>query len=303
MKISKEIKAVIIVLLATLGMVWFVNFLKGRNLLSSGRTFYSIYDDVNGLEPTSAITINGFRVGRVESIKFHPDLSGRLIVKLQIEHKFQFSKNAIAKVYSPDLLGGKAVSIDISKKGELAHYGDTLPSALERGITDTFSDRFDPIKAKIEHMVVNLDTTLNKISKLLSEQNRENISQTIIELEKMSQSLNGHLNENTGDVSKLINTIDQTLRRFSSLADNVNGVNFKSTLDQFNKAVMRLDNTLNKIEKSEGSLGLLVNDKRLYKNLEGASLELKELLKDLKENPKRYVHFSIFGKKTKDYAD
>ena len=303
MRISREVKAGFIILLAIVGMIWFINFLKGKNILRSGRTFYAVYDDVNGLEPTSAVTINGFRIGRVESIKFHPDLSGRLIVQLQIEYDFQFSKNAIAKVYSPDFLGGKAVSIDISKKGELAQYGDTLPSALERGITDAFSDRLDPMKNKVEHMIVNLDTTLNKVSKLLNEENRENITQILKTLEETSRSLNAHLNENTGDISRLIKTVDKTLVKFSTVADNVNKVNFESTVKQLDQTVARLNTTLEKIEKGEGSIGLLVNDKQLYNNLQRAGRELKELLQDLKENPKRYVHFSVFGKKDKGYQE
>ena len=310
MKISREVKAGLIVLIATVGLIWFINFLKGRNILRYGRTFYAIYEDVNGLEPTSAVTINGFRVGRVESIEFHPDLSGRLIVQIQIEENFQFSKNAVAKVYSPDLLGGKAVSIDISKHGELAKHGDTLPSALEIGITDVFSDRFDSMKDKIEHMVVKLDSTLTKASQLIDEENRKNISEslqnlnkTLIYFVKISESLNYYLDKNTGDVPKLIKTAENALNKFSGVADNINKINFESTISQLNQVISKLDYTLKKIKKGEGSLGLLVNDEQLYNNLKDSSKELKDLLKDLKENPKRYVHFSIFGKKNKKYLE
>ena len=148
MKISREIKAGVIAVLSLAAFIWGFNFLKGRNVLNEERVFYATYKHVDGLTKGRPVTINGLQVGSVSGIKFLPDMSGTLLVQLEIDNDFPFSTNSLFKIYGADLMGAKSLSIDIKEGQVLAVNGDTLRGVIEPGITTVLNDEVQPLKKK-----------------------------------------------------------------------------------------------------------------------------------------------------------
>lgn len=316
MKLSREAIIGIAIFLTGVLFFWGINYLKQNDLLNERRTFYAIYENVDGLTADRLITINGLQVGRVTEIDFHPDGSGRLLVELELDNDFQFSKNTIAKIYSQDLLGTKAISLLVSKEGDPAISGDTLPSLLELTITEEVNKQVAPIKQKAEQLLSSIDTVMLYVRALLDEGTRNNLSMTFASVQQSFETLGNTINtvdelmtENQDEITGIMSNIESisenlknnneelsnVISNFSQISDSLAQANIRQTFEDLNRSIVQLNNVMTKIDQGEGSLGLLVNDPELYNNLNDASKELDLLLYDLKANPDRYVRFSIFG--------
>lgn len=317
MKISREIKTGVVAVSALALFIWGFNFLDGKNLLNPKvPTYFAEYSNVQGLNSASKVTINGFQVGKVQKIIFNkdPKKKGQFIVEFSVDADLEFSKKSIAKIYSEGIMGGKALAVVPSYEGEMAKPGNYLSGDIESDIFSSVSEKLNPLQAKVESVIVQADSLLVGMNDVLDKKTRnhlrasiEQLNASMIHFNNVSENLNTMLAQNKSNIEKTVKNAEQVTGKVSVLTDNLNTEikeakiaetvkELKTTLDNINKIVTGLD-------KGDGSLGKLLKDEKMYTNLTNASKELEELLKDMKENPKRFVHFSVFGKKDKGYVE
>lgn len=306
-KLSKELKTGIIAILVIALFIWGFSFIKGLNLFDSNRIFYAEYDNVQGLSPSAPVTINGLKVGTISQIYFHPEKVGRLVVKFSLESKFNFSKNSIAQIYSPDFISGKSIKIITSFTGNNAVSGDTLAGNVEAGILGALNDQIAPLQSKVERFLINADSLLIGFNNVFDKESQVNLKESIAKLngslttfKNASRSLDNMLAED-GKIDSILSNATLASGNLVKLSDSLNGANIKSTINKLETSLNNFNGILADMNDGKGSMGKLLKDEGLYKNLEGASKEMEELLREMKLNPKRFVHFSLFGKRPKQY--
>ena len=311
MKISRELKTGIVAILIIAASIWGYNFLKGQNLFNtSPRTYFAEFNNVQSLNTASLVTVNGMKVGKVIEITFNKNVNrrGQLIVEFGVENDFEFSKNSIAKIYSASLMGGKSLAIVPSYEGENALSGAFRKGEVETDIFASVGDILNPLQAKLESAIVNADSLLLGLNQTIDKDTRKNIRNTIANLnttvsnfKKSSISLEELLSENKDKLGTSITNVEIATGNFAKISDSLVNANLSQTITKLKSTISNFDNILAGIDRGEGSIGKLMKDEALYSNLENASKELEELLREMKENPKRFVHFSLFGKKEKEY--
>jgi len=306
-KLSRELKTGIIAVLVIAIFIWGFSFIKGTDLLDNSRVFYAEYDNVQGLSSSAPVTINGLKVGSINAIYFHPVKKGRLVVKFSLNNDFQFSKSSIAQIYSPDFISGKSIKILTSYEGENAIKGDTLKGNIEAGILGALNDQIAPLQSKVESFIINADSLVTGFNQMFDANTKKNLKESIAKINtsltsfrRVSQSLDGMLSKD-GKIDSILSNATIASSKLVDLTDSLNTANLKLTVQKFEATLNNFNNILASIDQGEGSIGKLLKDEGLYNNLKGASKEMEELLREMKLNPKRFVHFSLFGKKPKPY--
>ena len=290
-------------------MVYTFNYLKGENLLDNSRRVYAIYDNVEGLATSSPVTVNGHTIGKVLQINFSEDGSGKLKVLLLIEDDYQFSKNSTAELYETGLIGGKAIAIiPAFDSGENVVSGDILKGSVKEGLSELVNRRLTPLQEKIETMMVSADSLLTNLNTVFDTKTKANLKNAIAELNgtltsfrSTSNSLNTLIKNNEENLDSTLTNFNKLSSNLTTITDSVANSNLTGTIEELQSTLNGVNTLLSSIESGEGSMGKLIKDDKLYNNLEGASKQLEQLLQDFKLNPKRYVHFSVFGKKAKIY--
>jgi len=320
--IRKEIIIGITALVASAIVFYGFQFLKGQNLFSSSNSYYAIYNHVDGLLPSSGVQLNGFEVGKVESIYFHPDGSGNLIVKFMItQPDFNIAKNTVAQVSSFDLLGTKGLKLIPGKGKGFEQPGDTLASGFENSIRDEVNQQVLPLKNKVEGLISQFDSALKVIQGVFTPDFQQSITtkfgNTMSSLEHIAYKTDTMISVNSGKFSNIMSNLEATtgnlkdnnknlskiITNTAQITDSLASLDLAATFKKVDNAMTDVSSLLERVNKGEGSLGKLLNDEALYKNLDQASLELDKLLEDMRVNPKRYVHFSVFGKKDRNKPD
>jgi phospholipid/cholesterol/gamma-HCH transport system substrate-binding protein len=310
---SKELKTgIAVVLILCLGY-WGFNFLKGQNLLEpASRVFFIEYDNIQGLNKASTVSINGLQVGKVSEINFNTDSSkrGKLVVKIALDNDFKFSKNSVAKIYSTSIIGGESLAIIPSYVGDIAVSGDYLKGEVESDIFTSVGETLNPLKTKVERVIIGADSLLIALNDVLDLKSRDSFKKTILGAETTVSSLNETLSSfNTMidstkiDIDIALENTKKITANFVKVSDTLTKVNFGQTVKTLQTTLENINGLLSGIEKGKGSLGKLATDDTMYNNLSEASEELAALLKEMKLNPKRFVHFSLFGKKAKPYIE
>lgn len=311
MKISRELKTGIIALLSIVLFFWGYNFLKNQSIYDKTRTYYAEYSNVQGLSPNSPITINGLNVGKVSDISFHPIKKGVLIVHLNLTNNIQFSKSSIAEIYSPDFISGKSMRINLAfDGGAIAKNGDTLLGSVESGIMGMINEQIAPLQSKVESFVVNSDSVMQNVNQVLDAKNQQKIKTSLndlsITLENFkSISLNADklFTKNSDRIDSIITNANSAMAGLSKFTDSLEKVDLGATIAKLQTSLNSVNQILDSVKNGQGTIGKLVNDEQLYKNLEGASLEMEELIREIKLHPKRFVNISVFGKKEKQYKE
>ncbi len=311
MKIKTEVKVGIISIIVIAAFIWGYNFMKGRNLVKKSSTFYALYEDVNGLNISDPVLINGYKVGLVEQIEFTPDKSGELLVKFSIEKDIPFANNSVADIYSIDLMGSQAIRILFGDSDKPACSGDTLPGKIGKSITDMINEQILPIKDKAEKLFDSLDSLLLSLNDILNPEFRENINTMSEELSSSSKALNKMLSDDKSSFNNILantevitarmeNSFDQLsyiLENMSSVSDSIAQANIKTMLINMNQGMLQAQLLLRNMNEGMGTVGQLMTNDSLYYYLEQLTRDMDILMKDLKENPKRYVSVSVFGGK------
>ena len=309
MKRSKEVKTAVLALGTILLFIFGYSFLKGTNILDKDNTFFVTYDNVEGLAKASPVTINGLLVGKVKDITFLNN-QGKLLVSFSVtESDFEFSKNSLVRIYSSGLLGGKSLGLYPEYDPEnRAVSGDTLVGSVEDDMLVAVTKALGPLEDKVNNTLVTLDVLLHSITDILDPKTRANLQNSIANLNTTmeslndaSSSLNGLLKENKGSLNNTFANLENMTTNFNSLSDSLSKLETGKLFSELQNVVTRFDTISSALENGEGSMGKLLTDEQLYENLKGASKQLEELLEDVKLNPKRYLHISVFGKNNKPY--
>ncbi|WPY97113.1 MlaD family protein [Christiangramia sp. OXR-203] len=311
MKYSREVKTAVLAIVAIVILLFGYSFLKGENLLAQNRIFYAEYDDVEGLSPSSEVTINGLKVGQVSSIEFK-DNSGRLVVSFTVKNDFKFSKNSKVNIYGGSIIGGKSLAIvpNYDQKSEWAVSGDTLQGDKEEGIMELVNDKLTPLQNKLENTITSADSMLTAITEILDDSTMNNIRGTFKNLDATVSSfrvtadeLQGIVKGNSSKIDRTFTNLDEMSTNFNKFSDTLSTMNIGKITSDLEKVIADFEGISNKLNSKEGTAGKLINDDAVYNNLDQATKQLEQLLQDIKLNPKRYVHFSVFGKKAGDYEE
>lgn len=306
MKISKEVKVAALAIISGVILYFGVRFLKGTEVFSSNNTFYVVYESVDGLAASNPVLINGLPVGYVEKINLLQNKGNLLMVTLKIEEGIILGDSTAAVLSTSDLLGSKAIVLDVKNITKPLEEGDTLVARNDVGIAEL-------VQAKTLPIVDQLDTTITRINFLLGAlvQDTSSVSNTLENVEQTSFQVESMITENRQDLGEVIKNfrkLSETLAdeeegiaplmaRLNAVADKLNEIELQSTVMKIDSTMANLQAITQKIEQQEGTMGKLINDDSLYVNLNQTVADLDSLLVDLKANPKRYVRFSIFGGK------
>ena len=308
MKLTREVKTGILVLLGILAVIMGYSYLKSSSIFDNTRTFYAVYDHVGGLQTGTQVSLNGLVVGNVTGIRFK-DTSGKLLVTFSINNDFEFSKNSSVELYDTGIIGGKGLQIMPAFDGApIAQSGDTLRSGTRPGLTELVQEKLTPLQMKVEGAFTDADSLLTNINSLLDDQTKLELQQSIAGLNSLIRSFQGSatklnqlLEDNSEELDSSIKNVNTITSNFSKISDSLAKAGLAKTLEELQTTVSNLNSVLEKIENGEGSLGKLAANDELYNNLNEASRELDLLLQDFRLNPKRYVNVSVFGKKQKEY--
>ena len=305
MKLSYEIKTGVLVLTGIILFIIGFSYLKSNDVFIKDRVFYAVYEDVEGVSKGTPVTISGFNVGSVQDIKFFNN-SSKLLLKFRVENDFNFSNQSTAQIYETGLIGGKALAVIPKYGNEIAKSGDTLNSSIAPGLTELVNDKLSPLQEKIESMVVSADSVLISLNSVLNTQAKDqiqstitNFSSTVTDLKNSAGTLDEMISMNKNKINNIITNVNKSSNELSDLSNSFSDLTV--IIENLSESSNSIENIVNEISSGNGSLGNLIYDDNLIKSLNAASSNINLLIEDLRLNPKRYVHFSIFGKKNKPY--
>ena len=312
-KISKYTKLGFLVIACLTILVWGINYLKGIDILKKNTKYYVIYEKIDGLLESSSVNINGYVVGQVSDISFLSDYSGRLLATISLQGDFKIAKGSTATIVSSDIMGTKSIKLEIVHTAEYYNEYDTIPGNIESDLKEQVSMQVMPLKKKAEELIASFDSALTVVTYVFNEQTRRNLSEsfvninrTIANIESLSDELNKTISK--GKINSIIDNIDSisgalkqnsgnitnVIQNLSSLSDSLSKLNISPVFDELKSSLAGINTIIKKLNTPENSAGLLINDPALYQNLNSLAGSMDLLLKDVRSNPKRYVHFSAF---------
>lgn len=324
MKFNKELKIGLVVITALGLLIFGFNFLKGIDIFKKEIKIYALYSKNDGLMEASPLLISGYKVGQINKLDLIKSDSGyHVLVTFILNENISIPKNSIARLVSQDLLGTKAVSIEMGNDINYLLEGDTLETAVEEGMKEMVNKTIQPLKIKIDGLIGNLDSVVTIVNQIMNTNVRngliesfESIRNAVIALNHSSRNIDTLITMQQGRISDIITKINaiaeninnndekisNVIRNFSNISDSLAKSNIKNTIENTNHALMQANIILDKINRGEGSAGKLLKNDSLYLNLNKSAQDLDKLMKDIRINPDRYLHFSVFGKKNKPIA-
>lgn len=316
MKLSKEIKVALLAIVAAVILFLGVRFLKGTEVFSRNKTYYVLYDNIEGLTASNPIFINGYKVGQVLSIELLQERENDLLVTLNIQKDVLLGEGASTSLVSSDLLGSKALYLNVGDVSKPINDGDTLHSEVEEGIVER-------VQAQALPLVEKLDSTLARFNEIIGASDKDemsnilgilvgdttSVSHTVDNLEITTRSVSGMLQRNerrfdatlanlellTQQLGDRESGVGPLLAKMNRLMDSMNNLQLQPTMEKLDLIAQNLNEITTKMNEGEGSMGKFINNDSLYNNLNSTAKDLDLLLIDLREQPKRYVHFSLFG--------
>lgn len=291
-------------------------FLKGSNLLKKTNSYFIYYDRIEGLNESSVVTVNGYKVGQVTEISFLPEKNYQLLVKIDISNDFLLPDSTIARIYSMDLMGTKGIELIFSKRKTYHNPGDILIGEVEQSLKDQVSYQMLPIKRQAEELMEELTRAITVIRYIFNENTRANleksfssIKSTLFYIESSASTVDGWLSSQSGSLAKIISNVEYLTRTLSDNAEHLNNIfdnlsSFSDTLAaleisktviEANAALTNFNALMDKINAGEGSIGQLVQNDKLANELEQSAENLRKLLFDIQYNPKKYVNFSLLN--------
>lgn len=312
MKISNETKVGALTAIAIALLFIGYSFLKGNDVFSSENTYYTEYNNVDGLSTSKPVMVNGFQIGRVSSLELQDN--GKIRTEFKIKKDYPIPSNTVARIVSADLLGSKAIVFDLGNSTTMARDGDPLLSDIQANLME----KVEPLQHKVENLVVKLDSVLSAVNTALDDEfqrdfksSLSSISVSLANMEKITKDVEGlvgsermrlanimmNLESITSNFKNYDGQITSILNNLDKMSDELAKIEIKETIDNAAKAMQDVQAITDKINNGDGSIGLLINDDKLYNNLTNASESMDNLINDLKNNPGKYLRLSIFGKK------
>jgi phospholipid/cholesterol/gamma-HCH transport system substrate-binding protein len=320
--VRNEVKVGIIVVLAIALFVYGFNFLKGHNIFNPERKLYAVYPKIDGLIEANPLLLNGFKIGQVKKIELLPaDKKNMILVTFILNSDVKIPVKSIAKIFSSDLLGSKAVEVVPSEQLLYVNNGDTLLSQSDDDLKTAVNKQIQPLQKKAEDLISSIDSVMFVVKEVLNANVRQNlissfesIKNTIITLERTTYQMDTLIgteryaiasiiqktNSIVSNIEKNNEKISQAINNFNSISDSLAKANLKKTVEETNIALAGVNKIINQINSGKGTAGKLINSDSLYLSLSKSSEDLDKLLKDLRINPERYVHISVFGRKDRN---
>lgn len=303
-KISNEIKVGFTALITILVFVWLFNFLKGKDFLSSTNHYYSIYEQVGGLAVSSPVEVNGYQVGVVQSIDFIDPVSGRLLVVISVDKGFKLPKNTVAEITTATLVAGMKIQFVYGDGPGFYSNGDTIPGRLAESLITKLENELVPMKERIMDLVTDLDSVVSSVNEIMDPRFKENLSSGITSLSKTAKSIEeadlGASLENINKFTKMLadnsDSMTNTFSNLESVSDTLAAADIYNSIARLKSTLENTTLLLENLNKGKGTAGQLITNDSLYYNLSNSVGSLNLLLMDIKSNPKKYVHFSLFGK-------
>jgi phospholipid/cholesterol/gamma-HCH transport system substrate-binding protein len=308
LKITREIKVAVLVILSIVLFYWGFVFLKGRNLFDNSNKLYAVYDNVAGLVVSAPVTINGLNIGKVNTIEMLPD--GKMKVELVISNEqIQIAKSSIAQIKDSGLIGGREIAIiNNFSDTNYVESGDTLKTSDKLGLTAELANQIGPVKDKVEVLLENANKLIENLNATLDASTQQKLKSAIASLEvtmaefsQTSKSINGILAENKTKLNTTLTNFEKTSSNLNSMSSSLEKADLGATVKKLEATLTSVNGMMTNLEQGKGSMGKLLSDDAMYTNLTKTSKELELLLQDLRLNPTRYVNVSVFGKKNKPY--
>lgn len=311
MKLRNEYQIGIAVLVTFIVLILGINFLKGKTFFSGQKTYYAIYDDVTGMHESSYIYVNGMKAGHVVKISPMTRKNDKFLVELSVDKNIDIPKDSRLTLFSTGLMSGQVLRIDLGKSETLLQTKDTMQGGIEKGLTDEIA----PMGETLSSILKRIDTLTNTLNRTIDEQAKQNIQLTLTNINQISQRLNNVamnvdnlVSKDKDKLDRIVSNVESITRnlvdnnqaisniisRFDNISSDIEKQNIGSTLAKVKTSLESINSMLNKIEKGEGNIGMLLSDEGLYRNITSAAKDLDELILDLKKNPKKYIHVSVF---------
>lgn len=318
MQISKETKVGALVAVGIILLILGFNFLKGKKLFTNEIHMYAVYNDVMGLRPSNPVIISGMQVGKIAAMDGGKDMK-KIVVTVELTKEVNIPANSLAMI-NPNLLGSVSLEIKLGTADQLLHDGDTLQTTLSTGALEEAMKVINPVLYEVSNAVESLDSVLHIVTGVFDQNTKANVRRIIANLATISQSFaasaqsletmmdvqNGMLAKSMQNIASFTSNLEQNNAAFDSIIQNTKQataelaeMDLESTMKSLQASMENFKEASEKFNSKEGTLGMLLNDKQLYQNLESASRKLSILIDDVRLHPKRYVNISVFGKKDK----
>lgn len=313
MKISNEVKVGTVALLTIACFIWLYSFLKGNDLISSTDTYYIIYDNISGLTESNPVEINGYHAGVVQDISLINDGSGKLGVSISVDKHFNIPRDTKAEITTATLIAGMKIVLHMGRSPEMCQNHDTLSGYVATSIIERLSESLSPLEGSLKDIVFKLDSVISGLNSILTPQMTRDFRQTVSSVSEITSDLSevtGKEKEKLASAIEDLKTftamlsansasLDSTLKNLRTVTDTIASADLSGILTSLKSSLVSVDELMKGLSNGEGSAGRLMKDDSLYTNLNNTLFNLDLLLKDMRENPKRYVHFSVFGKSDK----
>lgn len=311
MKISHEVKVGTTVIITLVAFIWLYNFLKGKDLFQSVAYYYTVYDKVGGLAESNPVEINGYKVGVVQSIDFVDATSGKLLVAFSVAKDFKLPLNTVAEIVPISPLGGMKVQFVYGNGPGFYNDGDTLTGRVAVSLFDLLDKELMPFKDKVAGLIVSIDSITNSLDDLIDDNFKNDLSGTMDNLNSTTGSLERIITSKETELKKTLENLNRfslmlsensesmgsTLSNLGRITDTLAAADIYGTVRDLKSSLEKTSTALDNLNEGKGTAGQLMTNDTLYTNLSNSLESLNALLTDMKANPKRYVQFSLFGKK------
>ena len=302
-KVTRELKIGIFSLIVIGALYFTIQFLKGNDFFSGTNTYYAVYPNVSGLEPTSPVSVLGLTAGAIDKIQFDQK-NRQMVVKIKLKKEFSLPKGTVAEIYSADILGGKAVQLLLGNGPGIHHAGDTLASSVQRDLTSMLTNEIGMLKDGISELLSNLDQAVLQLNQFLDHENRDSVKEILEHLNGSLKDINTFTNAlsyNRGTVNRVVAGADTLLTELNQAAEQLS-----TTLAHFERISSQLKDTditgivdglkelIDQLKDPEGSLGQLTSDPQLYHAVNGVLARADSLIRLISENPKKYLKITVF---------
>jgi phospholipid/cholesterol/gamma-HCH transport system substrate-binding protein len=317
--ISREFRIGAVVLFSIALLFLGVNYLKGINLFEEQCSFFAVYPNIDGLDESNPVVLNGYKVGLVKNIQLLSDGSGLLLVEILVNDKtLKVPDDSKAQIVTSDFFGSKAIRLQLGHSLVMAENSDTLSGDIEVDLTKAIRKELEPLKQKTDQMIAGIEEIIDNLNEVFKADATQGLPKAFLSLQRSMETLEsasigleGMISENrvklgsifdnvasiTGNIENNNAQLENVIRNFSAISDSLAQSNIKQTIFKADKAMGDLADMVAKVERGEGSLGLLIQSDSLHNALIDTNEELQTLVDDIYENPWRYIHVSIFGKK------
>ncbi|HIP36866.1 MAG TPA: MCE family protein [Crocinitomix sp.] len=326
MKVSKEFKVGLLVVLGILLLYVGVNFLKGNAIFGKNREFYAVFDNANGLKTSNEVQINGVKVGMVNAVNLHPQTPEKILVKFVVlDDELLIPYGSYVELISADIMGTKALDLRLNtepvSESKFYQIGDTLRTEVQIGIADQISEELLPLKKKTEELIGSVEGIIKSINSFWDTTAAYTIDESLYEfrdgiakfgdlansltvlIEKETKVVDDVLQNTksiTANLASKSGEINNTIDNISAISDTLAATDIKSVVLETQKTLMELNEVLAKVNNGEGTIGALLHTDSLHIELMQTNQAIQDLLNDMEANPNKYVHFSIFGRKIKN---